>query len=113
MEILSMFYFKSSSSGRVSRRGELAQTMYTHVRKCKNDKIKERKKQNKKTKISSWNGKHLPSMCKVLGLIHSTQKIGSNKNYTKQNPGLRISMIKNSCFCFPFLSPDSTHSFKN
>jgi hypothetical protein len=24
--------------------GEVAQTMYTHVNKCKNDKIKERKK---------------------------------------------------------------------
>jgi hypothetical protein len=26
------------------RNGEVAQTMYTHVSKCKNDKIKERRK---------------------------------------------------------------------
>jgi hypothetical protein len=32
------------------RKGEVAQTMYTHISKCKNDKIKERKK-NAKTKI--------------------------------------------------------------
>jgi hypothetical protein len=28
----------------VGGRGEVAQTMYTHVSKCKNDKIKERRK---------------------------------------------------------------------
>jgi hypothetical protein len=33
-------------------RGEGAQTMYTHVSKCKNDKIKERKKRSKE-KIES------------------------------------------------------------
>jgi hypothetical protein len=27
------------------RRGEVAQTMYTHVSECKNDKIKERRKE--------------------------------------------------------------------
>jgi hypothetical protein len=31
------------------RRGVVTQTMYTHVSKCKNDKIKERKK---KVKVS-------------------------------------------------------------
>jgi hypothetical protein len=30
--------------GRGQKRGEVAQTMYRHVSKCKNDKIKERKK---------------------------------------------------------------------
>jgi hypothetical protein len=29
---------------RVGSGGEVAQTMYTHMSKCKNDKIKERKK---------------------------------------------------------------------
>jgi hypothetical protein len=29
--------------GREGRRDEVAQTMYTHVNKCKNDEIKERK----------------------------------------------------------------------
>jgi hypothetical protein len=30
--------------GEGTRRGEVAQTMYAHVSKCKNNKIKERKK---------------------------------------------------------------------
>jgi hypothetical protein len=30
--------------GRLVRRGEVSQTMYTHVSKCKDDKVKERKK---------------------------------------------------------------------
>jgi hypothetical protein len=30
------------------RRGEVAQTMYTHVSKCKNDKKKEKKSANSK-----------------------------------------------------------------
>jgi hypothetical protein len=30
--------------------GEVAQTMYTHVSKCKNDKMKERRKRKKERK---------------------------------------------------------------
>jgi hypothetical protein len=30
------------------RRGEVAQTVYTHVSKCKNNKIKERKEKTKR-----------------------------------------------------------------
>jgi hypothetical protein len=34
--------------------GEVAQTMYTHVSKCKNDKIKERKKKQLDLQISNF-----------------------------------------------------------
>jgi hypothetical protein len=39
------------------RRGEVAQTMDIHVSKCKNDKIKERKKNHHKEVFSTWRGR--------------------------------------------------------
>jgi hypothetical protein len=35
----------------VGGRREVAQTMYTHVSKCKNDKIKERKKKKEERQV--------------------------------------------------------------
>jgi hypothetical protein len=35
---------QKDGTGFAQKGGEVAQTMYTHISKCKNDKIKERKK---------------------------------------------------------------------
>jgi hypothetical protein len=39
----------------VRRREEVAQTMYTHVSKCKHDKIKERNKSEERQFVFSYN----------------------------------------------------------
>jgi hypothetical protein len=54
--------FKNTEWKEGRRSGEVDQTMYTHVSKCKNDKIKERKKQKQNTELIRTQDKREPSL---------------------------------------------------